>query len=70
MQQKTLYSITSSARARSAGGREAEYPGGFRVDDQLELARLQDGQIRRLSAFEYAAEVDPLLTKPVHDAGS
>src|SRR5262249_60647150 len=33
---------------------ETEYPGGLRVDDQLELAGLHDGQIRRLRAFEYS----------------
>ena len=55
------HSITSSARASSVGGDgEAEHPGGFRVDDQLELARSARRAIRRLSAFEDAADVDPL----------
>ncbi len=53
-----LHSITSSARASSDGGTvEAEHPGGLGVDDQLELARLHDRQVRGLGALEDAARV-------------
>src|SRR5215475_3574507 len=37
---------------------EAEHPGGRGVDDEFELARLHDRQIRRLRALEDAAGVD------------
>src|SRR5262245_35591364 len=49
---------------------EAEYPGGLRVDDQLELARLHYRQVCRFCTFEDAADVDSRLTKPVRDVGS
>src|SRR5262249_6739116 len=49
---------------------EAEYPGGLRVDDQLERARLHYGQVRRFCTFEDAPSVDSCLTKPVRDVGS
>ena len=32
--------------------READLLRGFQIDDELELLRLLDGQIRRLSPFE------------------
>jgi hypothetical protein len=37
---------------------EAEYPSGLGVDDQLELARLYDRQVRRLRALQDAAGID------------
>ena len=45
------YSITSSA-ATSSGLRhgEAEYLSGLRVDDEFELSRLHDWQLRRFGA--------------------
>ena len=50
------YSITSSAIARSDGGTvETKHAGGLRVVDQLELGRLLDRQVSRLSALEDAA---------------
>jgi hypothetical protein len=36
---------------------EAEHPGDRGVDDEFELARLHDWQLRRLRAFEYAAGI-------------
>ena len=57
------HSITSSASASSVEGDfEAKRPGGLGVDDQLELARLHDRQVCRLSALEYPAGVDAYLT--------
>jgi hypothetical protein len=40
-----LHSITSSARASSIGGVDAERLGGFEVDDELEFGRLLDRNI-------------------------
>ena len=57
------HSITSSARASSVGGTvEAEHPRGLEVDDQLELGRLHDRQVRRLRALEDAAGINAYLT--------
>ena len=39
-----LHSITSSARASSVGGSEAEHLGRLEIDDQLELACPQTGR--------------------------
>jgi hypothetical protein len=62
------YSITSSARASSAFG--AERPGGFEVDDQLELGRLKHRQIGRLVTLENPSGVDTSLTISIGEAGS
>ena len=57
------YSITSSARASSAGGNgEAERPGGAEIDHQLEFGWLQHRQIGRLGALEDATGIDASLT--------
>jgi hypothetical protein len=42
---------------------EAEHPGGLEIDDELELARLHDRQVRRLGALEDAASIGADLTK-------
>jgi len=52
-----IHSITSSARASSIGGTEAERPGGLGGDDQLELGRLHHRQVRRLGVLEDATGV-------------
>ena len=45
--------------ASSIGGTvEPKHLGGRRIDDQLELDRLQDRQVRRLRALEHAAGID------------
>src|SRR5262249_35457463 len=49
---------------------EPEHAGGLCIDDQLELVRLYDGQIRGLRALEDAAGVKADLTKPIHNVGS
>jgi hypothetical protein len=49
---------------------ETEHPGGLVVDDQLELARLHDRQVRRLRAFEDAAGIDTELTPHIRKVGS
>ena len=53
---QVTYSITSSARASRDGGTDkAERPGGAEIDDKLELGRAVDWYVRRLGAFEEAA---------------
>ena len=37
---------------------EAEHPGGFGVDDQFELGRLDDWQVGRLRAFKDSTGID------------
>src|SRR5262245_17525770 len=49
---------------------EAEHPGSHGVDDQLELARLHDWQVRRLSILEHAAGIDAKLTKRIRNVDS
>ena len=51
-------------------GLQAERFGGSEVDDQLELGRLHDRQVRRLRALEYEARLDAELTPCVRQAGS
>src|SRR6516165_5250745 len=46
---------------------EAEHPGRLGIDDQVELARLHDRQIRRLRALEDAAGIDSDLTKRIRN---
>ena len=41
---------------------EAEHPCGLHVDDELELGRLDDRQVRRLRTLEDATGVDADLT--------
>jgi hypothetical protein len=43
---------------------DAEHPGRLGVDDQLELARLHDRQVRRLRALEDAADIRQLSDRP------
>ena len=49
---------------------EAKHPCCLRVDDQLELGRLDDRQLGRLRAFEDAAGVDTELTIGIRQARS
>src|SRR5215831_330167 len=49
---------------------EAEHPGSHGVDDQLELARLHDRQVRRLGVLEDAAGIDANLTKRIRNVDS
>src|SRR5262249_44268766 len=49
---------------------EAEHPGGRGVDDEFELARLHDRQIRRLCALEDTASVNSELPKRIDNVGS
>jgi hypothetical protein len=38
---------------------DAEHPSDMSIDNQLELGRLQDRQVRRQRAFEDAPGIDP-----------
>src|SRR5262249_5359116 len=49
---------------------EAEHPSGLVIDDELELARLHDRQVRGLRALEDAAGVDTQLAKHIRNVGS
>src|SRR5215510_2929015 len=49
---------------------EAKQPGGLGVDNQLELARLHDRQVRGLGALEDATRIDAHLTPRIWKAGS
>src|SRR5262249_38040402 len=49
---------------------EAERPGGLGVDDQFELTRLHDRQVRGLRALEDAAGIDADLTIVIRLVGS
>src|SRR5262245_30843264 len=62
------YLIGGSDQGRRNG--EAEHPRGPGVDDQLELGRLHDRQIRRLRALEDAAGIDSDMTKRIRNVGS
>ena len=54
-----VYSITSSARASSVGGTvRPSMLRGLGIDDQLELGRLHDRQVRGLGALEDATGID------------
>src|SRR5262249_15545119 len=52
------------------GHGEAEHPGGLGVDDQLELGRLYDRQVRGFGALEDAAGVEADLTMRIRNVGS
>src|SRR5262249_45684765 len=49
---------------------EAERPGGRQIDDQFELARLHDRQVRRLCALEDATGIGTDLTPRISNIGS
>jgi hypothetical protein len=49
---------------------EAEHPGSLGVDDQLELGRLHDRQVRGLGALEYATGIDTNVTKRIRNVDS
>ena len=67
---RSLYSITSSARASSDRRHfEAERPGRLQVDDELEFGRLQDRQVGGLRALEDLTGVDADLTIHVQSIG-
>src|SRR5438876_12061033 len=55
-------------REQSVRHGEAEHPGGRGVDDQLELARLHDRQIRGLYALEDATGIDADVTPRIPQA--
>src|SRR6516164_306098 len=65
-----LFDYLIGAREQHRGHVEAEHPGGPGVDDQLELVRLHDRQVRRLGTLEDAAGIDANLTESILDVGS
>ena len=66
-----FHSITSSAVASSVGGTvRPSILAVLRVDDQLELGRLHDRQVRGLGALEDAAAIDADLTTRIRQARS
>src|SRR5215469_8208424 len=52
------------------GHGEAEHPGGLGVDDQLELGRLYDRQVRGFGALEDATGINADLTIHIHNVAS
>src|SRR5262245_61298953 len=52
------------------GHSEAQHPGSLVIDDQLELARLHDRQLRWLRALENAAGIEADLTERIRYVGS
>jgi len=64
------HSITSSARASSAGGTfDSERPGCLQVDEKLEFGRLQHWQVGGLRALEDLTAHYAGLTKPTRNIG-
>jgi hypothetical protein len=49
------YFISAAEQRRRHG--EAEHSGGLRIDDQLELVRFDNWQLRRLGALKDAANI-------------
>ena len=49
---------------------EAEHPGALAIDDQLQLGRLQDRQVRRLGTLQDTARVHAHLTIGISHARS
>ena len=71
MNSRRSHSITSSALASSVGGTvRPSIRAVLSVDDQLELGRLHDRQVRGLGALENAAGIDADLTLRIRNAGS
>ena len=65
-----LFDHLVGAGEQHRGYCEAEHPGSHGIDDQLELARLYDRQVRRLGVLEDAAGIDANLTKRFRNVDS
>ena len=59
-----------SAGDESPGDGDPEHPGGLLVEDETELGRLNDRQVRGLCTFENAGRVNPGLMIRISDAAS
>src|SRR5262249_53665639 len=65
------HSITSSASASSVGGiSRPSAPSRRKVDDKLELARLNDRKVGWLFALEHSASVSAVLPISIREAAS
>jgi hypothetical protein len=62
------YSMTSPASASSVGGTVSS--GGLQIDQEIEFGRLSDGQVRRLFAFENAADIAAGVLVALSDVGT
>jgi hypothetical protein len=62
------YFISAAEQRRRHG--EAEHSGGLRIDDQIELVRFDNWQLRGLGALKDAANVLTSLTKCIDNVGS
>ena len=68
-QTASLFDHLVSGREQLVRHGEADGPGSLGVDDQLELGRLYDRQVRRLRALEDAAGIDADLTIRIRRVG-
>src|SRR6516164_10862859 len=57
-------------REQAGRERDTECLGGAEIDDKFKLGRLQDRQVRWLSALKNSAHIDACLAKDVHEARS
>src|SRR5215470_4914591 len=62
------YFISAAEQRRRHG--EAEHAGGLRVDDQIELVRFDNWQLRGFGALNDAANILTSLTKCIDNVGS
>ena len=62
------YFISAAEQRRRHG--EAEHSGGLRIDDQIELVRFDNWQLRGLGALNDAANILTSLTKCIDNVGS
>src|SRR5262245_33927802 len=69
-QTEPLFDHLVGGNEQLVGHSETEHPGGLVVDDQFELARLHNRQVRGLGPLEEAAGIDTGLTPRVLNVGT